>query len=293
MPTKAPRYSSEEVLHSFEIEVNTFEELYAQEVVQDTIHEYHRTDFYHIFRYSGKGNVHYVENKKIALTRDSLLIINRNVLHKYAEQRCRGDMVLFTDTFFGSTHEKIDFLNSCALLQGSYMVIPLMSESFAAMVDYYFAQMKKQHIEKKSELPLSTAILLRNCLHNLLLTIEREYRLRNASLIAHSHNNKYMQQFKSLLDAHFQAQKQVAFYAEQLQVSEKKLSHITHSVHGFSAKTYINERVLQEAIWLLKNTTLNQGEIADKLGLDFTYFVKFFRRHTGSTPAKYRQKLLA
>jgi len=40
----------------------------------------------------------------------------------------------------------------------------------------------------------------------------------------------------------------------------------------------------------LKNTTLNQGEIAYRLGLDFTYFIKFFRKHTGYTPAKYRQK---
>jgi len=293
MPTKAPRYSSEEVLHSFQVEVNTFEELYKQEVTQGAIHDYHRTTFYHVFRYNGKGNVHYVEGKKILLGKDSLLIINRNVLHKYATEKCSGNMVLFTDTFLGSTQEKINFLNNSTLLQGSYVVIPMMSERFAVTVDFYFSQMRKLHIEKITDLPLSTAVILRNCLHNMLLTIEREYRLRNATLIAPSNNNSYMLQFKNLLDVHYQEQKQVAFYAEMLKISEKKLSLITHHVHGISAKTYINEKIVQEAIWLLKNTTLNQGEIADRLGLDFTYFVKFFRKHIGSTPAKHRHKLLA
>ncbi len=296
---KFPRYTSSEVIRVAGIEINTFEELYAQEVAQEAIYECHRANFYHIFRYTGKRNVHYVEDKKVVLYNDSLLIVNQNVLHKYSRHKCKGNLLLFTASFFGGTQEKVDYLHTCSLLQDSYAVIPTPSERCLAVVDAYFALMRGLHsgekisreVQTPNDIPIRHAMALRNWLHNMLLEVEREYRVRNASLIAASDDNAYMYQFKALLDKRYQTEKQVSFYAAQLGLSEKKLSSIVYAVHGFSAKEYINEKMLQEAIWLLENTTLNQGEIADKLGFDFTYFVKFFRKHIGTTPAKYRQSV--
>jgi len=288
LPTYIPRHNTEDVLHASGIEVNSFEELYAQAIAPSTIYNYHRVSFYHIFRLTGTGNAHFIENKKITLNNDCLLIINRDILQKYSKRKCTGKMVLFTDTFIGRTPEKADFLNNCMLFQNSYVIIPLQSDKFTADVDTCFAQMKGLHPE--SELKTAETGVLRNWLYVLLMLIERQYRLRNMKLIASSNNNDYMQQFKQMLDTHYATQKQLGFYAGKLSISEKKLSQIVHAAYGFSAKTYINEKILLEAILLLKNTTLNQGEIANKLGLDFTYFVKFFRKHTGLTPAKYRQR---
>jgi len=58
-----PRHSSEDVLHASGIEVNSYEELYAQAIAPSTIYHYHRVPFYHIFRLTGAGNSHYIENK--------------------------------------------------------------------------------------------------------------------------------------------------------------------------------------------------------------------------------------
>jgi AraC-like DNA-binding protein len=73
-------------------------------------------------------------------------------------------------------------------------------------------------------------------------------------------------------------------------MTEKMLSRIVSGLYGISAKEYINEKLLREAVRLLKNTTLNQSEIACELGFDFSWFVKFFRKNMGITPAKYRQQ---
>jgi AraC-like DNA-binding protein len=217
------------------------------------------------------------------------------VLHRYSQHRCAGNALLFTSTFFGGTQEKVDYLRGCPLLQDSYAVLPAPSKRCLEAVDAYYALIKELHYGDEApptdDVSQCQMIVLRNWLHNLLLEVEREYRLRKASLIAVSDENSYMLQFKALLDEHYQTEKKVSFYAAKLKLSEKKLSTIVYSVQGFSAKEYINGKMLQEAIWLLKNTTLNQGEIAYKLGFDFTYFVKFFRKHTGITPAKYRQKM--
>jgi len=281
-------HTSEEVLHASGIEVNSFEELYGQAIAKSTIYRYHRAAFYHIFRLTGESNVHFIENKKITLNNDCLLIINRNILHKYSKQRCKGSMVLFTDAFISRTREKNIFLNSCKLLQNKYAIIPLHSEEFINEVDTYLALMKNTHPE--DEIKTAEIGVLRNWLYVLLMIVERQYRLRNAKLATAINNKDYMQQFKSLLDTHYKTQKQLSFYAKKLKITERQLSQIVYDAHGFSAKILINEKILLEATLLLKNSTLNQGEIAQELGLDFTYFIKFFRKHTGLTPAKYRQK---
>jgi len=285
-----PRYPLEDVLDSGSIEVNTFEELYAQKDMQSLLYAYHRVPFYHVFRYKGGGNIHYIDKRKITLKNDCLLLINRDIPHKYARQKsCRGNMVLFTDVFLSRTSEKSSFLNHCRIFQEDYLIVPLQSEPFTAIVDTCFSMMKKQYEKEVRQIVEIT--LMRNWLFILLMVIEREHRLRDPKLLLSQNHNNYMLQFKTMLDTHFQTQKQVSFYAKELRLSEKKLSQIVYSVHGISAKTFINEKILLETILLLKHSTLNQGEIAERLGLDFTYFVKFFRKHKGMTPAKYRRQM--
>jgi AraC-like DNA-binding protein len=143
---------------------------------------------------------------------------------------------------------------------------------------------------KNKEIRLTDIVLLCNWLHNLLIVIEREYRLQERLINSLIGSHHYIEQFKDLLDIHYQTEKTVHFYAEKLHLSDKKLSLIIFAEHGISAKEYISEKILSEAIRLLKNTTLNQSEIATELGLDLTYFINFFRRRMGITPAKYRTR---
>jgi AraC-like DNA-binding protein len=288
MITNIPRHKPEEILDSTEIKVGTFDGLYKRGNPLGTLYNYHRTTFYHIFLYKGNDNFHHFENKKIRLDNNSLLVINQDILHKFSVRQCRGEMILFSTAFFGSSEEKSNFLNHCLLFRNDYAVIKPLSDDFIACVESYFSLMKIQ-TGKGQATELS---LLRNWLHNLLMIIDREYRLQKKWLDIPDKKD-YMhevQKFRFLLDMHYRTQKQVCFYAERLNLSEKKLSTFVFSVYGISAKEYISEKVLSEAIRLLKNTTHTQGEIANELGFDFTYFVKFFRKRTGITPAKYRRQ---
>ncbi|MDR2915669.1 MAG: AraC family transcriptional regulator [Tannerella sp.] len=292
-------YSPEDVIHATGIETNTFGELYAQKIAQQTIYAYHRTDFYHIFRYRGNHNTHYVEDKKLRLNGDSLLVLNKNILHRYSLHKCEGNMLTFSNGFFESMQEKADYLNRSVLLTGTHVVIPTPSKHCLAAVDAYFALIKQLQPEQKTGdrkkisdyLPQQYAVVLRCYVHNLLMTIEREYLLNQRKLIADSEKDKHMRQFKILLDKHYRTEKQVEFYAGVLGLTEKKLSSIVHSTHGFSAKKYINEKMFREACRQLRFTTLTLGEIAGKLGFDSIYFVKFFYKRTGFTPKKYRKNM--
>lgn len=291
MLAKKPRHLAEEVLYYPGFEIDTFDELYAQKIAQETIYEEHRAAFYHIFRFKGKGNYHYIKNKKVTLENDSLLIINRDILQRYSHHRCTGDVILFSYDFLGYDQEKNEFLNTCTLFQADYALIPLHSENFIASMDLYFSSLKSMVPFNKNETPEIRITILRNHLHNMLITIEREYRLRKKNVFGTFWvEESHIQQFKDLLNTHYQTQKRVAFYAKQINITEKKLSQIIYNTHGFSAKEYINEKILMEAIRLLENTTLNQEEIANELGFDFTYFIKFFRKYKGMPPAQYRRE---
>jgi AraC-like DNA-binding protein len=289
MANKFPRYGPAEVLDSSGIEINTFDELYAQPVALRTIYESHRASFFHIFCFRGAGNIHYVEGRKIAPEDDAFLIVNKDIRQRYARQHCRGEMILFQTTFLGRDDEKVEFMNNCSLFSGGHALVPLRDKDFAEEVDRYFSMMKSIYTEG-DHMGQTEMVLLANWLHNLLIAIERRYRRQGHQLSPVPCSTELIQRFKTLVDEQMREQKQVKFYAEHLEVSEQKLSRAVQSTYGIAAKEYIGEKLLLEAIRLLENTTLNQGEIADQLGFDLTYFIKFFRKRTGTTPAKYRRE---
>ncbi len=290
-PIDIQRHTAEEAIHPSGIEIFSFDILYRHEVAKQMIFTDHRSSFYHIFRcspYCKNTCTHYVEDKEVVFN-NSLLFINRDISHKYPMQMCDGFIVLFTDTFFASTYEKIDFLShNTTLFKNDYTLIPMQSAQCTTIVDLYLTLMKQRQPQDKTE--TANTIILRNLLHNLLMTIERECRARIPRISSLQDDEYYMQQFKTLLDEHYQTHKQVSFYATELRISEKRLSQIVYAKRGMSAKAFINEKMLTTAIFLLQNTTLNQAEIAQKLGLDAIYFLKFFSKHTGMTPARYRQQ---
>jgi AraC-like DNA-binding protein len=288
MITDIPRHRPREILDSTGIKIGTFSGLYKRGNPLGTLYDYHRTAFYHIFLYKGEDNCHYLRNKMMKLENNDLLIVNQNISHKFSTRECNGDMIIFSSAFFGNTKDKNDYLNHCSLFHNDYTVIKPCSDHFITGVKSYFSLMKMQP-DKAQVTELS---LLRNWLHNLLMVIEREYQLQKKQFVVPD-GKDYMsetQEFRSLLDIHYRTQKQVRFYAERLDLSEKQLTMSVSSVHGISAKEYISEKILSEAIRLLENTTLTQGEIANELGFDFTYFVKFFRKRKGITPARYRRR---
>ncbi|GAB6010091.1 helix-turn-helix domain-containing protein [Dysgonomonas reticulitermitis] len=285
MVTKIPRYRPDKVLTPTGIEIYSFETLYNKKIAKEAIYDYHRASFFHIIRYRGADNFHYIDSKKIKLEKNCLLIVNRDIAQRFPPDRWEGELIVFSASFFGSTQQKADYLNQSLLFQNDFTVVKLQSASFEHIIDMYFSLMMTQ-FDQEPEIRIS---LLRNWLHNLLIVIEREF-CQQRSLIAFAGNMHYIQQFKSLLDASYAAQKQVSFYAKELNISERKLSRIVLTTYGVTAKGYIAERLMSEAVRLLKNTTLNQGEIALRLGFDLTYFIKFFRRRTGFTPARYRQQ---
>ena len=97
-------------------------------------------------------------------------------------------------------------------------------------------------------------------------------------------------QFTQLLTRHIEKEHEVAFYADQLNITPHYLTKITHKYIGLPANKIIANELITHASLLLRNPDYTLQQIADRLHFcDQSSFGKFFKKHTGKTPAAYRE----
>lgn len=77
--------------------------------------------------------------------------------------------------------------------------------------------------------------------------------------------------------------------AKEVRISENHLSAIFKEHTGMNFLSYLNALRINEAIRLLKDSSMNVQEIADQVGFPTPgYFTKLFRKYTGKTPTQFR-----
>ncbi|MBP1991070.1 AraC family transcriptional regulator [Paenibacillus eucommiae] len=79
---------------------------------------------------------------------------------------------------------------------------------------------------------------------------------------------------------------------ERNHLSRSSLRRIVHQNTGYSLNEYVNRLKISEAKKLLTYTSLQIKDIAYKLGFDdAAYFSRLFKKFTGISPNKFREKL--
>lgn len=85
----------------------------------------------------------------------------------------------------------------------------------------------------------------------------------------------------------------VAFYAKQLNLTSQNLNQLCRKQYEKTASEIIAIEIIKEAKRFLTYTDKTISEIAFQLDFkDVSHFVKYFKRHTGSTPLQIKKELL-
>ena len=101
-----------------------------------------------------------------------------------------------------------------------------------------------------------------------------------------------MKEFADLLSEYVRKETTVDFYAEKLCISKQYLSLIVKEKTHVSIGKIISIVRVEEASRLLRDPGLTLQQIAEELSFsDQSSFGKFFKKHSGMTPMKYRQSL--
>lgn len=99
--------------------------------------------------------------------------------------------------------------------------------------------------------------------------------------------------FLRLLSKHYIEHHDIPFYASELCVTPIYLSRIVRQVTGRTVVDYINQMLLMEASWLLRNTDETTVQIADRLHFSSqASFSRFFTRMKGLPPKVYRSGMV-
>lgn len=93
----------------------------------------------------------------------------------------------------------------------------------------------------------------------------------------------------SQIARHCKHSSDVAFYAEQLNVTTRYLAQVTRKISGKTPKNLIDEHVLRHAEVMLRGSDSPVQEVADSLGFSSqAHFSKFFKKMKGITPSEFR-----
>jgi len=95
--------------------------------------------------------------------------------------------------------------------------------------------------------------------------------------------------FLSLVADNYRTAHDVAYYAQQMSITQRYLSHITSEICGRSPKQVIDSYLLKEAEQMLLTTTLTIQEISNALGFSSQItFTKFFKVKKHISPSGFR-----
>jgi AraC family transcriptional activator of pobA len=99
------------------------------------------------------------------------------------------------------------------------------------------------------------------------------------------------QRFVQALERDFRTHHDAAHYADELGVTTGTLSRTLTKLTGRTTKQLILDRLVLEAVRLLRFSDLSVKEIADRLGFSDQFaFSKAFKRQRGEAPADFRSR---
>ncbi len=101
--------------------------------------------------------------------------------------------------------------------------------------------------------------------------------------------NDLFDRFIQLVNQHCRKHRQLAFYADQLCLTERYLGTVVRHASGITAKEWIDKAVITAAKVMLRHTNKQVAEIANEFHFpNPSFFCKYFRRLVGCTPQEYR-----
>jgi AraC-like DNA-binding protein len=212
-------------------------------------------------------------------------------VHSWAfEGEVYGFVVNFDETFFHEFLADHNYLDRFHLLSGltGNNVMVLKGAAYEEAVRLFAGLVKEVTSKAPNSLDLARVNLIR-------LFILADRLVPNADPLINTPrpNQLLLHNFRKLLSQYYHQYNLPKYYAALLYVTPNHLNAVCQDLLGKSAGTLIRERILLEAKRQLVNADRSIAEVAYGLGFtDNSYFTKFFRKYTGTTPEEFKRAAL-
>lgn len=113
---------------------------------------------------------------------------------------------------------------------------------------------------------------------------------KNLFQMEKEYKQERLEELLELIENNISTNKQVSDYTDMMNLSLFQLNAITKSALGKTCSELINEYIILESKRYLLSTTNQVNQIAYHLGYeDISYFIRFFKKHTGYSPTSFRE----
>ncbi|MDT3402562.1 helix-turn-helix domain-containing protein [Mucilaginibacter terrae] len=245
----------------------------------------HRHDHYELMLVTKGEGIHYIDFKPYGVKPGRLYFIQPGQVHLIDKFDRDGWLVMFGEELFKLFVNIHNRENETGLLD-SYTTAPYIDvdDELNSIVTFLIEQLQHECGRAKADASLTlhyTSLLL--------LHANRAHIVQHGQVQSVGLNRGLLHQLKQLINLHLRQQHQAAFYAEALLVDIKKLNGICREATQMTVFELLQERLLTESKILLQTSEQSVKEISYELGFnDPAFFGRFFKRHTGITPADFR-----
>jgi AraC family transcriptional activator of pobA len=250
---------------------------------KDLIQELHRHDFFFILALQQGKGTHDIDFTSYPAFNNAVFFMRPGQVHQLAlKTGSTGYLMEFNTEFFRPNDKlstqrlrKASNKNFCHLDVNRF-------QKLHSILTYIF-----QEYTDKQE---GYQEIIKANLDIFLLELVRQSRNpASPSTTVNPYTQERLEEFLELLEIHITTHKQVSAYTDLMNLSAYQLNEITKATIGKTSSALINERILLEAKRYILATPNQIKDIADHLGYeDDSYFIRFFKKHTGYSPEAFR-----
>ncbi|MBL7738435.1 MAG: helix-turn-helix domain-containing protein [Chitinophagaceae bacterium] len=251
---------------------------------KDLLHDLHKHDFFFILLVQKGSGIHAIDFIEYEVKDYAVFIIRPGQVHRLElKAGSTGFLMEFDFAFYQPKHtiteqrwKKATSKNYCDVEAARFMKL----HSVLANIYNEFSARQEGYTEAiQASLDL--------------FFIEYIRQSHDPKGIANTKKSYTQQRFEELLrllETNIGSMKNVSQYADLLSLSSYQLNAITKASAGKTVSDLINEQIILEAKRYLLATTNQVKDIADHLGYeDVSYFIRFFKKHTGHSPEAFRK----
>jgi len=257
-----------------------FKIVYHTPIGMPVIPQAHKHDFYMVLLIEKGTGTHTIDFFAHEVKPQTVFFLAPGQAHQWnLSADTSGFQVMFSPDFLLQVQQKFPFFTPAG-------------KSSLVLTDDAYQQVVKALKNLLQEATAQHAFYLEMLQHQLqlvLILLKRAYQASFKTELPHT-DHRLLSRFQQLLEKHYHTHSEVSYYADTLNVTPNYLNQVCRKRFGSTAGDQIRERILLEAKRMLTLTSLDIKEIAFTLGFnDTSYFSRFFRKYTKSSPVEFRK----
>jgi AraC family transcriptional regulator, transcriptional activator of pobA len=280
---------TEPTVDDLRAEANTLEviEVELASIGDDEVREPHRHAYHELIWVRDGHGRHLIDGEPVEFQPRTLTLIAKGQVHQFQQaEGVRAIVARFEDDWLtgGLTEE----IGTRSLFTGSTCTSLRPpgdeAERFDALLELLRVEVERPPNRESAE-------LRRHLLAAALLWAHRWREAQFEEGGATSADLQLHQRFVEALERDFTQHHDAGHYADELGVTTGTLSRTLTKLTGRTAKQLILDRLMLEAVRLLRFSDLSVKQIADRLGFgDQFAFSKAFKRQRGAAPVDFRSR---